>query len=578
MSGAIDYYYDPFRDFATQQTPDLSSYNATAGFTGAGALSEQQVLGMTVGEYRAIINQGIAAVQQIDWQLTLNLANDPQFAGLFTGDALAVVQTAAATGGASIVAIFQDALSFVEGYSSSTLIGEITGDYSTDAFDEDVFADVYDQIRENLDSTHFDFTQTNDQSFFESPTFDYDPISDTWRAYDEGGFLDLSGTGSGGFLETVGNIFGDAVVTILGSKPGFLGGLTSTGSTIKDFADARELGARTGTEYGDLLQFGVEDVFEGRASLDEFDQRAESAVKNFISGLIGFVPGGSYINGIFFGSQNSDPTFQFGDDGAALAGSEHGDRFIFSSQGDVFAGGIGKDALFGMGGADDLKGEEDEDLLSGGAGHDTLSGGGGDDQMLGGAGRDLVRGNKGDDVIDGGDGTDKLLGQAGNDSVTGGTGDDIAKGGGGNDRLFGEVGDDFLKGGADDDLAQGGRGNDVVAGNKGNDLLFGAVGRDKLNGGGGNDTLNGGEGDDTLKGGAGADDFFFGPDFGTDVIKDFGAGDQINLSAFGALDLSIVQNASDVVNGDLRIDLGDGNVIWLEGRGLGALTDDAFIF
>ena len=569
MSRSID--ESIFADFSTPL--DLDAFNSTSAWTGADPLTDEEIEGMTVGEYRSIINDGIAAVQQIDWGFILSLANDPQYASFFDIESLAFIREAAGTNGSSLVGLFNDALSYVDGYPSSTLLGDITGDYSTDFFDESDFDDIRARFDDKLDDAYFEVQESDAGSFFESPTFEYDPQSDIWQAYDEFGDLDLSGDGENGFLGIVGDIFGDAVVSMLGEVPGFFGSAVSTGTTISDLAEARQVGADAGQEFGDLLQFAAEDVFNGDASLADLDARTEQAAQNFISGLIGLVPGGSFINGIFFGSQNSDATFQFGNNAALLEGSEHGDRFIFSNQSDEFEGGVGKDALFGMGGADVLSGQNDVDILSGGAGHDTLSGGSGDDSLLGGSGRDVLRGNKDNDVLFGGDGNDRLFGQAGQDTLTSGSGDDVSKGGGGSDEIFGDNGDDFLKGGTGNDGVRGGRGNDTIAGNRGDDTLEGFDGRDKLNGGGGDDLLIGGAGNDTLKGGAGSDTFQFGSGFGTDLVKDFTSDDLLFFVGFGALDLAQLRAASDVVNGDLRIDLGDGGVFWLEDADQSMLTE-----
>ncbi|WP_437128479.1 retention module-containing protein [Pseudomonas alvandae] len=76
------------------------------------------------------------------------------------------------------------------------------------------------------------------------------------------------------------------------------------------------------------------------------------------------------------------------------------------------------------------------------------------------------------------------------------------------------------------DTLLGGAGNDILFGQGGNDLLDGGKGNDILLGGSGADTLIGGKGNDTLIGGLGGDTFVWkSGDTGTDVIKDFKAGD-----------------------------------------------------
>jgi Ca2+-binding RTX toxin-like protein len=74
----------------------------------------------------------------------------------------------------------------------------------------------------------------------------------------------------------------------------------------------------------------------------------------------------------------------------------------------------------------------------------------------------------------------------------------------------------------------------------GNDVLIGGAGKDLLDGGLGDDTLTGGTGADTLAGGGGSDRFVFtqatdsGLDTARDVIKDFAAGDLVDLRSIDA--------------------------------------------
>jgi Ca2+-binding RTX toxin-like protein len=94
------------------------------------------------------------------------------------------------------------------------------------------------------------------------------------------------------------------------------------------------------------------------------------------------------------------------------------DNFIGTGNGlaNIIIGGRGNDALFGMGGNDQLQGGLGNDFLDGGDGADNLQGGNGNDVIIGGAGADTISGGTGDDVING---------QAGNDTMDGGTGNDI---------------------------------------------------------------------------------------------------------------------------------------------------------
>lgn len=89
--------------------------------------------------------------------------------------------------------------------------------------------------------------------------------------------------------------------------------------------------------------------------------------------------------------------------------------------------------------------------------------------------------------------------------------------------------------GAEIENAVGGSGNDRITGNALNNML---------SGGAGNDTIWGGLGKDELIGGLGNDIFVFAETDAADKIRDFDAGDRIDLRAFGidANDIKIAGN------------------------------------
>lgn len=192
-----------------------------------------------------------------------------------------------------------------------------------------------------------------------------------------------------------------------------------------------------------------------------------------------------------------------------------------------------------------------------------------------------IKGTKGKDVVNtkktvGGEPKptgeeDKILGKKGNDKLAGLDGNDLIKGGAGNDKLLGNDGDDQLKGGVGndklsghegDDVLQGGRGVDILKGNAGNDVLKGGADIDKLFGKAGDDLLSGGQGIDVLTGGKGADTFYFAGNLKqADVVKDFGAGDMIELQAssfsglaVGALSQTDFDDHFNYKNGKLSYD------------------------
>lgn len=182
---------------------------------------------------------------------------------------------------------------------------------------------------------------------------------------------------------------------------------------------------------------------------------------------------------------------------------------------------------------------------------------------------DHLQGTSGNDTIDGRGGADLLLGGAGDDTyvlpnssatvveeANGGVDTVIAKG---NSILAANV-ENLVVSESANNNGWSGTGNELanqITGNAGNNLLSGLDGNDTINGGvGGNDTLVGGRGDDVLIGGTGKDTFRFAPGDGHDVIKDFSAGDAIDIYAYlkGGLAPSIQDVGDDVVlsfaNGD----------------------------
>ena len=171
-----------------------------------------------------------------------------------------------------------------------------------------------------------------------------------------------------------------------------------------------------------------------------------------------------------------------------------------------------------------------------------------------------------------------------NFAIAYGTTIEDATGGSARDLMYGNQVANILHGNGGDDVLKGFEGNDSIYGDDGNDALYGDAGNDLLNGGLGNDTLNGGAGNDTLTGGGGNDTFKF-TDFGLgDVITDFNAGDQIDLSALygGALHyvgsgslaaLGDYNYVNGVVSGNFTGDTGADFAVTLSG--MPALTPDA---
>ncbi len=120
-------------------------------------------------------------------------------------------------------------------------------------------------------------------------------------------------------------------------------------------------------------------------------------------------------------------------------------------------------------------------------------------------------------------------------------------------------------------------GADTMAGTTADDVIFAGTGDDTLDGGGGVNRLSGGAGDDV---------FVFGDVGGTTTVIDFegdvGAGDQLDVSAFGFADFAAFQAAaspSGPGGDDTLIQLDADDSILLEDFELASLVaDDVILF
>lgn len=249
---------------------------------------------------------------------------------------------------------------------------------------------------------------------------------------------------------------------------------------------------------------------------------------------------------------------------------------------DHLTGGTGADTLYGDGGNDTLYGNTGVDLLYGGDGNDWMSPGDGADAAHGGAGDDYIIGRTGWDTLYGNAGDDTLYGSDGQDRLFGGDGADFLSGGYGWDHIEGGVGDDSLYGNIGADTLLGGSGNDLLSGASGDDWLSGGAGDDSLYGNQGVDRLDGGAGDDELRGGTLSDTFVFAEGFGRDTITDFE--DFQDVLQFDA-DLTDAETAADLLDaharqvpGGIKIDFGDGDLLFLEGlSSIAALEDNILL-
>jgi len=222
----------------------------------------------------------------------------------------------------------------------------------------------------------------------------------------------------------------------------------------------------------------------------------------------------------------------------------------------TITGSIYTETLTGTSGADSINGLDGDDWIRGGDGNDTIAGGYGDAFIDGGAGFNVISFANATTSVSG------YLDPLGSSfSINGGIGEDSLH------HIQGVIGSAY---------------RDSIIGDLNANLLSGGGGNDTVYGGGGADTLAGNTGDDQLEGDAGADLFrYLARQFGHDVIRDFAAGDKIDVAALGVSDLASLTPFMSQVGSDVVITLGyggGGEQITLKGGSLAALTASSFIF
>ncbi|MEM7211651.1 MAG: calcium-binding protein [Pseudomonadota bacterium] len=333
--------------------------------------------------------------------------------------------------------------------------------------------------------------------------------------------------------------------------------------------------------------------------------------------------GGAGVDFIASGDGNDIIDGQTGRD-AVDAGA--GDDTVFgNAERDILWGNSGMDVLFGGDDDDLLIGDDDADQLFGGDGIDTafyakdavvnladtsgntgeaagdtfesvenLRGADGGTYIFTGNGvSNTLIGADQDDQLFGGDDADTLIGNGGNDTMDGGAGGDrfivddagdvlIEAAAGGYDRAIVSVsytlGDNVeaanATGSGNIDIT-GNASDNWLNGNSGSNVLEGGEGNDRLQGGDSTDLLFGGTGNDNLYGQAGIDIFAFADGDGLDVIRDFEAGEIIDLSATSASRFDAL-TMFDLAIG-AYVDYGTGQIVIADTE-TGELTEFNFAF
>ncbi len=131
-----------------------------------------------------------------------------------------------------------------------------------------------------------------------------------------------------------------------------------------------------------------------------------------------------YVNGSYQWVKYQIEEVGFGADGTVWSLETIKQKLLEGTAGNDTLTGYDEsaDAIFGLGGNDQIAGRDGDDTLDGGSGADTLSGDAGADILRGGAGADVVAGGAGKDTLDGGADNDSLDGQADDDTYLFGRG------------------------------------------------------------------------------------------------------------------------------------------------------------
>ena len=293
--------------------------------------------------------------------------------------------------------------------------------------------------------------------------------------------------------------------------------------------------------------------------------------------------------------------------GITLSGNTGANTFKGNGSGDIMAGGAGDDIYYVMAGDTVVENAGDgfdtmmasgdavlilnvESLVLTGVLNLTGTGTAGDDRLTGNSGNNILHGLDGNDILDGGLGKDSLDGGLGDDTYyVNNIGDMVTEASdSGVDTVMTSV--TYTLSANVENLTMiskatiNGTGNsldNILTGNAAGNQLYGLDGNDTIDAGAGTDRVTGGAGDDILTGGAGPDTFYYSQGFGNDIITDFTAGEQLDLSGLNISNLAALQPFMHAEGADTVIALtynGQAETITLKNVDLASLTAASFVF
>ncbi|MEL0438893.1 calcium-binding protein, partial [Phycobacter sp. K97] len=340
-----------------------------------------------------------------------------------------------------------------------------------------------------------------------------------------------------------------------------------------------------------VLTFGAGTTYESTLTLQNY------IVPEWDLPFDGQVMGSLMLHGSIDGIVSDDHIIGLAGVDDMLFGGAGNDTLDGLSGNDSLHGDAGDDWVLGGEGDDHLYGFAGADTLEGGAGNDTLFADLGDEILSGGSGMDRFELSVAYDPVSGmgvsfGNDTITDFGEGDTLSLSAWSGATVSASYVGTDTVltfwagtaqestvtlqnyfvdpselpsdgiipagtwtlwgygFAQVSDDLIVDGPGlSSWLYGEGGNDTLFGEDMNDWLYGGTGNDSLVGGDGADSLCGEDGDDVLTGGADFDQFGFdvftgyvpgeAVGFGNDTVTDFGDGDWLQMSSFGAADTPV---------------------------------------
>lgn len=347
------------------------------------------VLSLTVGNYRQFIAASFEAIANLDTSLFQVLLDDAEFNEGIDEETRGFFESIASGDVSVLRAPLEEALAIFSEYSDDiTLLMVIegtTGNGDLLATIEQAFVDAQTELSEFL----WDF-QSN---VFTSPVFSVDALTGDWFAQNGTAQGAYSGQSLEQLFDRLGDAVSDAITSFLGADQNVFTNLVDQDTSTAEFEAAQSAASASAAEAFAALQELAEEAFQPSGGVTLDDVSAEIAAFKFQSIFNAFVDilagDKSAFEAFKLGSRNSDPQFIVSLEGD-LNGSAEGDWFYLSQLGDIFNGGLGSDLLFGLDGNDILTGGADFDQLFGGIGDDVLTGGLGDDGISGGDGVDIA--------------------------------------------------------------------------------------------------------------------------------------------------------------------------------------------